>query len=245
MPRRRRSARPRPPSDGLSFWDHLEDLRRKLLWVLALFAALFLAGGFGLSQALVERLVRQAPVELFYLSVFEPFLTRLRVSAGLAAVASVPLLYVQVARFVLPGLHRRERSVFLGLSAVFLALVAALGYLLFRFSPLLLRYFLQVFAAPSVGFHLSVTTLISFYLMLLVGDALLILLPVVVFLLLKLGLITPEGLRSSRKVVFAVILVVAAVITPPDPFTMLLVAVPLYLLFEGSLLLLRAASRRR
>jgi sec-independent protein translocase protein TatC len=111
---------------------------------------------------------------------------------------------------------------------------------LYRFSPLLLSYFLKTFASRDVDYHLSVATVISFYLMLLAGDALIVVIPLVVFLLLQLGLITPQGLNTSRKVIFAVILVVAAVVTPPDPFTMLLVAVPLYLLFEASLLLLRA-----
>lgn len=232
-------------AERLSFLDHLEDLRRKVLWVLAFFAAAFLVAYFGLSQRLVEALVRRVDLPLYYLSVFEPFLTRVRVSIALSAGASLPLLLVQVARFVLPGLRKKERISFVGVTGLFIALVAALGVLLYRYSPLLLSYFLKNFATTGVGYHLSIATVISFYLMLLLGDALIVVMPLVVFLLLKLGLITTRGLKASRKVIFAVILIVAAVITPPDPFTMLLVAVPLYLLFEGSLLLLRAVGRGR
>jgi sec-independent protein translocase protein TatC len=235
----------RKKTDRRSFWDHLEDLRRKVLWVLAFFAVAFLAAYFSLGERVVSYLVRLAGVPMYYLSVWEPFLTRIKVSVSLAAVASLPLLFVQVTRFILPGLYRGERRAFLAISSLFVALVGALGYVLFRFSPLLLSYFLRTFATPSVGYYLSINTLISFYLMLLVGDALIILMPVVVFLLYKLGLITPKGLRTSRKVVFAVILVVSAVITPPDPFTVFIVAIPLWLLFEGSLLLLRAMDRMR
>jgi sec-independent protein translocase protein TatC len=225
--------------------EHLEDLRRKLLWVLAFFVAAFLAAYFGFSAKLVEILVRRIGQPLFYLSVYEPFLTRVRVSIALAAGASLPLLLVQMARFVLPGLQRKERLSFVGITGLFVALVATLGALAYRYSPQLLSYFLRTFAAPGVGYHLSLATVVSFYLMLLAADALIVLMPVVVFLLLKLGLISPQGLKASRKVIFAVILVVAAVVTPPDPFTMLLVAVPLYLLFEVSLLLLRAVGRGR
>jgi sec-independent protein translocase protein TatC len=236
---------PRRKADRLTFLEHLEDLRRKVLWVLAFFAAAFLAAYFGLAQGLVEALVGWVDLPLYYLSVFEPFLTRIRVSLALAAVASLPLLLVQVARFVLPGLHRREKASFVAVTGLYLALVAGLGVLLYRFSPLLLSYFLKTFAAREVQYHLSVATVISFYLMLLAADALIVVMPLAVFLLLQLGLITLQGLRRSRKVVFAVILVTAAVVTPPDPFTMLLVAVPLYLLFEGSLALLRTVARRR
>jgi len=232
-------------ADRLSFLDHLEDLRRKALWVLGFFAAAFLAAYFGLSQRVVEVMVRRIDLPLYYLSVFEPFFTRFRVSAALAAGASLPFLLVQGARFVLPGLHRKERVSFVGITSLFVALVVALGVLLYRYSPLLLSYFLKTFAAPAVGFHLSIASVISFYLMLLLGDALIVLMPLVVFLLLKLGLISPRGLKASRKVIFAVILIVAAVITPPDPFTMLIVAVPLYLIFECALLLLRVVDRGR
>jgi sec-independent protein translocase protein TatC len=232
-------------TERLSFLEHLEDLRRKLLWVLAFFAVAFLAAYFGLSAKLVAVLVRQVDLPLYYLSVYEPFLTRVRVSIALAAGASLPLLLVQVARFVLPGLRRVERASFAGITGLFVSLVVALAVLAYRFSPQLLSYFLKTFAAPGVGYQLSIATVVSFYIMLFAADVLIVLMPVAVFLLLKLGLITRQGLRTSRKVLFAVILVVAAVITPPDPFTMLLVAVPLYLLFEVALLLLRAVGRGR
>jgi len=235
----------RKRADRLSFYDHLEDLRRKILWVLAFFAVAFLVAYFGAAQRLVETLVRRIGLELYYLSVFEPFLTRIKVSVSLAVAASLPLLLVQVFRFVLPGLHKKEKIAFLGITGIFLALVVMLGYLLFSYSPLLLGYFLKTFASPAVAYHLSIATLISFYLMLLIGDALIILMPVLVFLLHKMGFITVKGIRSSRKIVIAGLNILAAVITQPDPFTLLIVAVPLYLIFEGSLLLLRAVDRIR
>jgi sec-independent protein translocase protein TatC len=106
-------------ADRLSFLEYLEDLRRKLLWVLALFAAAFLAAYFGFAQRLIQALIRWIELPLYYLSVFEPFLTRVRVSVALAAAASLPLLLVQMARFVLLGLHRRERASFVGITGLY------------------------------------------------------------------------------------------------------------------------------
>jgi sec-independent protein translocase protein TatC len=226
-----------------SFWDHLEELRRKIIPVLIFVGAAFLFSYFFFSRAVVDLLVRASPYPLYYLSVFEPFLTRLRVSAAVSLVAAVPLLMVQAARFVLPGLYRAERVLFASLASILAALVAAVGFALFRFSPLLLSYFLNSFASPGVSRHLSVATVVSFYIMLLVGDALIVLIPVAVFLLLKTGLITSQGVRASRKVVIPLFMLVAAIITPPDPFTMIAVALPLWLVYEATLVAMRAADR--
>jgi sec-independent protein translocase protein TatC len=105
-------------TDDLSFWDHLEDLRRKVLVALALFALFFLAAYFALSSVAVAHLVQRSRRTLYYLSVFEPFLTRLKVSALLAMLGSLPVLAAQVLRFVLPGLFPRERTILITLTLI-------------------------------------------------------------------------------------------------------------------------------
>lgn len=229
--------------DELSFWDHAEELRRKILLVLFVFGGFFLFSYFFYSERVVAWLVGLTGRELFYLSVFEPFFTRLRVSAALSAVAAIPVLLVQAGRFILPGLYPGERVVYVLFAVLFFALMVGVGFALFRFSPLILGFFLDTFASPGVGFRLSVATLISFYIMLLIGDASIVFLPMVVFVLMKVGLITQEGVRRSRRVVVPLFMLVAAVITPPDPFTMIAVALPLWGVYEASLLAMRLLDR--
>jgi sec-independent protein translocase protein TatC len=229
--------------DDFSFWDHLEDLRRKFLLVIAFFMCGFLGGYLFLSFRLIQALTSFAGRSFYYLSVFEPFFTRVKVSFFLSLLASTPLLLVQLIRFTLPGLQRREKLLLLVSAALFLSLAAGAGILLFRVSPLLLKLFLESFAAPGVEYRLSVSTLITFYIMLLAADIVLILIPTATFLLLKLGIISVRQISRARKILVPVFLLLAALITPPDPGSMLLIACPLWLLFEITLLVFRLLSR--
>ncbi len=230
--------------DGYSFWGHLEDLRRKILWVLGFALLAFLGCYFFFSRRVIEALVGLAGRTPYYLSVFEPFLSRLRVSAWAALFASVPLAVIQVIRFVSPGLRRGERRLFLGVTLAALLLVAGAGYALYRFSPLILSLFLDAFASPSIEMRLSISTFITFYLMLAASALVIVLIPVVTFLLLKAGVLRLAGVSKARRYLVPLFLVIAAVITPPDPASMIIVFVPLWGIFELSLLVFRLLLRR-
>ena len=231
--------------DGYSFWGHLEDLRRKILWVLLFAVLVFLGCYFFFSRQIIEALVGLTGRTPYYLSVFEPFFTRLRVSAWAAAFASVPFLVVQVVRFVSPGLHRGEKRLFLGVTLASLLLVAGAVWLLFRFSPVILSLFLDAFALPSIEMRLSVSTFITFYLMLAASALVIVLIPVVTFLLLKLGVLRLSGVAKARRYLIPLFLLIAAVITPPDPASMIIVFIPLWAVFELSLLVFRVTLRRK
>jgi sec-independent protein translocase protein TatC len=229
--------------DDFSFWDHLEDLRRKVLWVVACFVCGFLISYLFLSVRLIAALIAFVGRSFYYLSVFEPFLTRVKISFSFSLLASFPLLLVQLIRFALPGLRRREKLLLLVAVPLVLALVSGLGFLLFQVSPRLLALFLESFAAPGVEFRLSVSTLVTFYIMLAAADIVLILIPAVTFVLLRLGVLSPRRLAGARKFLVPLFLLIAAFITPPDPGSMIVVAGPLWLMFEATLLLFRLFSR--
>jgi sec-independent protein translocase protein TatC len=230
--------------DGYSFWDHLEDLRKKVLWVLLFAALAFLGCYFFLSRQIIEAMVSLSKRTPYYLSVFEPFFSRLRVSVWSAAFASVPFLVVQVVRFVAPGLRRGEKRLFLGVTLAFTVLVSGAGWLLYTFSSTILSLFLDAFASPSIEMRLSISTFITFYLMLAASALVIVLIPVVTFLLLKLGVLEISGVNKARKYLVPVFLIIAAVITPPDPASMVIVFIPLWAVFELSLLVFRLMLRR-
>jgi sec-independent protein translocase protein TatC len=229
--------------DEFSFWDHLEDLRRKILVVIACFVLGLLIAYLALSYRLIELLTSFAGRRFYYLSVFEPFFTRLKISFFLSLLATLPLLLLQLIRFTLPGLKRREKVLLLLIPPLFLALVTGAGILLVRVSPHLLALFLESFAAPGVEFRLSISTLITFYIMLLAADIVLILIPTATFLLLKLGVISVPRIAAARKFLVPFFLLLAALISPPDLVSMLLLACPLWLLFEITLLVFRLFTR--
>jgi sec-independent protein translocase protein TatC len=222
-------------ANDLGFWDHIEDLRRKLFWVFAWFLLCFFLAYFLLSERLIEHLVAGASIEVFYLGVFEPFLIKVRVSLYSSLLVSLPLFVVQLLRFLMPGLYPRERRivlVFVGLLAV---CAGALGWLSYRYSSLLLDFFISTFASEGIKRTFSVTTFLSFYLMLLGIDLLVLVIPLATLALLKTGVLDRRTLAKSRRILVPLFLLISAMITPPDPATMLIVFVPLWFLFEGAL----------
>jgi len=227
----------------LSFWDHLEDLRRKLLWVIGWFVLFFFLSYFFLAQKIISHLLFLSRQPLYYLSVFEPFLTRIKVSTYVSILGALPLIIVQVTRFILPGLLKSERVLYLVLLAVLLLLFFGLGWLLYTYSPLLMEYFLNTFAAEGVEYRLSISTYISFFVMLFAADILLVLIPLLAFLLLKTGILDLKALGKSRKAVIPILLFISALVTPPDPVTMVVVFIPLWIVYEMSLLVFRLLVR--
>jgi sec-independent protein translocase protein TatC len=122
---------------------------------------------------------------------------------------------------------------------VLLGLAGALGWLLLRYSPDLLEIFISTSAAGGIRFHLSISTFLLFYVMLFAADVLLILILLLTFVLLKLGILNYTAVGRSRRVLVPLLLLLSAMITPPDPATMIIVFLPLRVRFEISLFIFR------
>ena len=231
----------------LTLIGHLEELRRRLLICVA---ALTVGTIVGLANAsrLIDWLVRPAQPYLPRLAFFtptEPLTASLKVAAAFGFVVSLPVWLAQVWAFVQPGLTPRERrlgAVFVvGGSALFL-IGALLAYL--TLLPWTLR-FLLTFGRGTFEPVIAIGTYLSFVAGLLVGCGAVFELPLAVYLLTRVGLLTHEHLVRWRAPAFIGLLVVAAVITPTtDAFTLLAVALPLALLYECSILVAWFAGRR-
>lgn len=229
----------------LTFWGHLDDLRGKLLWVAGLFILAFLTCYFVVSREVITYLLSRSQREFYYLSVFEPLLSRLKISFLLGLIASLPLFLLQISRFLWPALHTAEKRRYGALLLVLLAGAAALGYLAFRHSPRLLEVFLFIFRVPEVKYHLSVATFLAFHVMLLAGDLLLVIVPLATLTLARSGVLDVSGFGRLRRFAYPILLLLSAMVTPPDPVTMLVVAIPLGCLFELALFLARLGARTK
>ncbi len=236
---RKRSRKIKKKIDDFSFWEHLEDLRVKILWAIGVFFVFFLVAYFYLSLRLITFLVHFSGLKLYYISVFEPFLSRVKVSAFSALVVSIPFFILQVLRFVLPGLLPHERKVLVLLTVVVFVFSGATGFVLFWFSPYLLRLFVKTFAISAIYYHFSVSTFLNFYVMLALVDLVLVLIPAITYLLLKMEILKVENIGKVRRFVIPVTMFIAALVTPPDPLSMIIVALPLWLLFEVSVFVFR------
>lgn len=235
------------------FLEHLEEFRKMLLRCLIAVAVCTLVC-IPLARPLLNWL--QAPLlstaeakghsfELITTSPVEGFLQVIKVIFAGGVLISLPLLIYFIAQFVLPGLKPAERKV-LVVGGFFGALLFAAG--------VALCYFISLPVAVNIMFYFNdylgtianwkIEKYLGFVMHLLIGFGLAFELPLILVLLGRLGLVTPTQLRQHRRHVFVGILVLAMVLTPPDIVTQLQMAIPLYLLYECCIGILRLFERR-
>lgn len=230
------------PEPNLSFWDHLDELRSVLLkslaaWVIASLAA------FALKEPLFALIMRPLGESqtLINIDVTAQFVTHVQVSLCVGLIAAMPLIVWWLYGFVAPALYAGERryTVVFVLSAMLLfAAGVVLNY--FVIFPFSFRFLSMYEVSPLVVNRISLHSYISLLIVLSLMMGLLFEIPVVTWLLSKLGILRREHLTRYRRHVFVGILIVAAVITPTgDPFTLLIVTLPVYLLYELSILIIR------
>ena len=188
------------------------------------------------------RLVFTAPLEFFF--------TKLKLAGFGAVVFTFPILAWQLYRFVAPGLYRRERRAFLPFllaSPVLFTVGAAMVY--FLMLPFVLWFSLsqQIIGAGNISVELlpKVSDYLTLVTTLLLAFGLCFQLPVVMALLGLAGIVSADQLRAGRRYAIVGVFVVAALVTPPDPISQLMLAIPLCLLYEVSIWCVRLIELRR
>jgi len=230
---------------------HLIELRRRLLWSLVtLVLCFFVCFAFAkdIFAVLVQPLLRAGQGKLIYTDIFEAFFTQVKVSLFAALMLSFPVIATQLWRFVAPGLYAREKKAFLPfllLTPLFFAAGACFAY--FVAMPWALHFLLsfqgdvggiQQEALPGVGNYLNFCTRFIF------GFGAAFLLPILLMILERAGIVTRDQLVKSRRYAIVASAGVAAVLTPPDVVSMMLLLVPLYSLYEFAILAIRITHWR-
>lgn len=234
--------------------DHLLELRSRLLKCVIALAitfgiCLYFAGDiFGF---LVRPLTEAFPAgqgRLVYTKLYEAFFVELKVALFAAFFLSFPVIANQLWAFVAPGLYAKEKKAFLPFliaTPVLFTTGAALAYYIVM--PTAFKWFLgfegekgglKLEALPGTGDYLALV------MQFILAFGISFLLPVLLMLLNRAGIVTRQQLSGARRYVIVGITIVAAVITPPDVVSQLMLAIPLYLLFEGSMLLMWFAERK-
>jgi len=219
--------------------EHLEALRSVLIRTAVTFALLCIPG-WCLAPWLIRKLLAYAAPEgfkLHYFTLMEPFCTQIKCMVALAVLGTFPFALCWFWGFVSPGLTTRERRLLRlpVLAAMGLALsgmAVAVAFLI----PAVVQFSLT-FSGAELAPVLGIGDFVGLMLMIVLAGALMFQFPLVVYALLALNIATLEGMKKKRAVILVLILIVAALVTPPDVVSQLLLAVPSYLLFEGTLLL--------
>jgi sec-independent protein translocase protein TatC len=232
--------------------DHLIELRSRLLWS---FLALAIAFGISLYFArpifgfLVQPLLASGQTKLIYTAIFEAFFVEIKVAFFAASFFSFPVFATQLWRFVAPGLYSKEKRAFLPFllaTPVLFIIGASMAY--YMAIPVALEYLLgfggsvggvEQQALPGVDNYLN------FVMKFIFGFGISFLLPVLLMLLERAGIVTLEQLKSARRYAIVGAFAIAAVLTPPDVVSQLLLAIPLCILYELALIAIWFTRRRR
>jgi sec-independent protein translocase protein TatC len=161
-------------------------------------------------------------------------------------IISFPYVFWELWRFIRPGLHLNEmknsRGAVLAVSSLFL-LGILFGY--YILVPMMTFFFATYTISPEIVNEFDITSFVSTFIALVFGSGLLFQLPVVVYFLTKIGLLTPLFMRTYRKHSYVVILIIGAIVTPPDPLSQMLISLPLFLLYEISIFISAYVRRKR
>jgi len=229
--------------------EHLYELRRRLMISIiaflfgTTFAYIFVQEIYSfLVQPLANALGEEAGRKMIYTSLTEAFLTYLRLAIFAGIIISFPVLAFQIYAFSAPGLYQHEKRFFIPflIIAPVLFFIGA-GFVYYILFPTAWEFFLS-FEMPSAKGNLpimleaKVSEYLSLVTSLILAFGITFQLPLVVVLLVKIGIVNIEQLRKFRKYAVVVILTVSAFITPPDVFSQLALAIPLYILYEISIL---------
>jgi sec-independent protein translocase protein TatC len=224
--------------------DHLSELRNRLLLTLSVFVLLTVAAYLFRDRLSDWITAPLAAGELIFIAPTEFFLSQLRVAATAALLVVLPLLLLQLWAFVRPGLTRGEarsaRGYLLAAPPLF---YAGLSFAFYVMVPLVLRFLLTQ-PTGEVAPQISYGNYVGFVFSLCTAFGIAFQLPVVVVTLTSLEILGPDTLRRSRGVVVIAVLLLSALLTPPDIVSMLILAGPLLALFEASLLIARVRHNR-
>ncbi|NTS65141.1 twin-arginine translocase subunit TatC [Sphingomonas sp. HHU CXW] len=232
--------------------DHLLELRRRLLYCIAAIAVAFFVCWYfaeDIFAFLVQPLLAVGQKTVIYTEIFEAFFVQVKVAFFSAMMISFPVIANQLWQFVAPGLYRKEKRAllpFLLATPLLFLLGASMAY--YVAVPMALHFLLgysgmvggvQQQALPAIGNYLS------FIMQFLFGFGAAFLLPVLLMLLERAGIVTRKQLITARRYAIVGAFAIAAVLTPPDVGSQLLLAIPLVILYELAIIGIWFTERRR
>lgn len=234
----------------MSFWDHLEELRGTLFRSVAAVALLSVVFLFTPTQLFRAVLWPTQPDFILYrwlgldfgmtlinIDISAQFFVHLKVAVLCGVVLAFPYIIWQIWRFIAPALYEKEmkavRKAF-GMSSFLFYLGVAVGY--FIVLPVCLMFFMNYSVSDAVANTISLNSYISMFISMVFLIGLLFEFPTVILVLSSLGIVGRSDLKKYRRYAFVCVLVLSALITPSDPFSMFVLSIPLYGLYEFSIL---------
>lgn len=236
--------------NGMGLLDHLGELRSRLIR-----AAIAVGIGFGICWAFVDPLfnillqpllsVLPEGTHAQYTTLPEAFFTRMQIAFVAGAFLASPAIFYQIWAFIAPGLYDEEKRYVVPiaiLSAIFF--IAGGLFCYYIVFPFAFNFFIS-YSTPEIVMTPKVSDYLSFTLKLIIAFGLIFEMPIFTFFLARLGILTASMMRRARKYAIVVIFIVAAILTPPDVVSQLLMACPMLILYETSIGVAALFGKRR
>jgi sec-independent protein translocase protein TatC len=229
--------------------DHLQELRTRIIWSFVAIVVGICISAFYAERALGLLLAsakQGTEIKLVTTSLSETFMVEFRLAIYGGLVLAAPFVLYQLLAFVLPGLLPNERRIlYMGLPAALFLFLGGVGFGWFVAVPLCKSFFFQVSSGVGVEQLITPEAYLNFVLDLCIPLGLSFQAPFLIFILAKLGLVTAPFLARVRKYAFLIILIIAAILSPPDLVSMAIFFVPLYGLYEFSILVASLAAPKQ
>jgi sec-independent protein translocase protein TatC len=223
----------------MPFLDHLEELRWRILKSLGS-VVLFTMCTFPFTGILLTFLTYpnnrlKEPAELIFLKPTGMLMVRLEIAVAVGIIVSLPVIFYQFWQFIAPGLLPKERRYFLPtLFFTTFCFIAGTAFAYMILIPIILPFLFSM-GTDAIKPTINITEYMSFVIRLILISGLIFELPILSFVLSVTGLVRPKILKKYRKYSIVIIFIVAAILTPPDPLSQLLMAFPLIILYEVSI----------
>jgi sec-independent protein translocase protein TatC len=232
---------------GMTFLEHLEELRSRIIKsAIALFIGFVLSYFFTsyIIEFLVKLLAQSDRVRIILTAPTEGFLVKIKVAFLSGIVVSSPAIFYQLWKFIAPALYEKERKVIIPVVIWSVMLFLTGGIFAYRMTPYAMSFF-QSFALDNVENLWSLSKYISLVTYMILAFGVVFELPLVIYYIARMGLVTPKFLREKRRHAYIIILIIAAIVTPPEVITQIILSAPLIVLYEISIFLAMIAVRKR
>ena len=230
-------------NEEMNLFGHLDELRKRLT-VIAVVTLAASAVLFTKVDLVLDYFLAINPgMELVFITPSELLMVYVQISLIMAIIICSPVNIYEVWAFVEKGLYRREK-IYIFITLIFGVIFFVLGvaFCYFMVLPTTLKYFMRI-AVADVSSMISIKSYISFINTMLLCFGAVFEMPVLVFLLSKLEILKPEFLKKNRGLIIVAIFILAAVITPPDVVSQIMLAVPMILLLQMSIVICTVVDR--
>lgn len=230
---------------NLTIVGHLTELRRRII-ISGLALIIFSLVGYNFSEIVVKDIIGRAPnMEFIFISPSELMMSYIRIAVFCGFVISSPIILLQTWLFIVPGLeekHKRYIVIALVMGGGFFIVGSIFAYLVVL--PVIIKFFAG-FQLPEIQSAISFGNYLDFILKIIISFGIIFEMPIVMFLLSRMGILKPEFYIKNRKYMILIIFILAAILTPPDVISQIMMALPMLILYEVGIILAKLGRKRK